>query len=76
MSHEQVIANGMRIRAANADGSMQDLVGTPFKLADGGGTAATAAPILGSDTDTILADTLGLSADRIAALRADGAFTL
>jgi crotonobetainyl-CoA:carnitine CoA-transferase CaiB-like acyl-CoA transferase len=76
MTHPQVIANAMRIQAANADGTMQDLVGTPFKLADGGGTATTAAPRLGADTDAILADTLGLSTDRIAALRADGAFTL
>lgn len=76
MTHPQVIANAMRIQAANADGSMQDLVGTPFKLADGGGTAATAAPVLGADTDAILADTLGLGADAIAALKTGGAFTL
>ena len=34
MDHEQVIANGMKIQAKEADGSMQDLLGTPFKLAD------------------------------------------
>jgi len=76
MTHPQVIANAMRIQAANADGSMQDLVGTPFKLAEGGGTATTAAPHLGADTDAILADTLGMGADAIAALKTGGAFTL
>jgi crotonobetainyl-CoA:carnitine CoA-transferase CaiB-like acyl-CoA transferase len=76
MTHPQVQANDLRVQARNADGTVQDLVGTPFKLAEGGGTADTAAPMLGSETDAILADTLGLSADRVAALRAGGAFTL
>ena len=76
MTHPQVIANAMRVQAKGADGTMQDLVGTPFKLAEGGGTADTAAPVLGAETDVILAETLGLSADRIAALRSGGAFTL
>lgn len=74
MVHPQVIANAMRLQASNADGTMQDVVGTPFKLADGGGTAVTAAPALGADTDAILADTLGMSPERIAALRDAGAF--
>lgn len=76
MTHPQVIANDLRIQAANADGTRQDLVGTPFKLAEGGGTATTAAPLLGAHTDAILAETLGMSADRIAALRAAGAFAM
>lgn len=76
MTHPQVLANQLRVQAAGADGKMQDLVGTPFKLAEGGGTAPTAAPVLGADTDAILADTLGLSADQIAKLRAGGAFRL
>lgn len=76
MTHPQVLANAMRVQARGADGAMRDLVGTPFKLADGGGTAATAAPHLGADTDAILADTLGLSAAQVDALRAKGAFTL
>ena len=75
MVHPQVAANGMRIQAANPDGSVQDLLGTPFKLADGGGTAAFAAPALGADTDAILKDTMGFSADAIAELRAAGAFS-
>ena len=76
MTHPQVLANDMRVQARNADGSMQDLVGTPFKLAEGGGTAETAAPVLGSETEAILADTLGFSAGQIAALRDAGAFAM
>ena len=76
MTHPQVLANGMRLQASNADGTTQDLLGTPFKLAEGGGAAITAAPALGFDTDAILADTLGLSPDDIAALRAAGALSL
>jgi crotonobetainyl-CoA:carnitine CoA-transferase CaiB-like acyl-CoA transferase len=76
MAHPQVQANGMRVQARNADGTVQDLVGTPFKLEAGGGAADTAAPVLGADTAPILAETLGLDASEIAALRAAGAFSL
>lgn len=76
MTHPQVLANDMRVQAREPNGTMQDLVGTPFKLADGGGTADTAAPVLGSESEAILADTLGYSPERIAALRASGVFAM
>ena len=76
MAHPQVIANAMRVPAQTVDGGTQDLVGTPFKLETGGGVAETASPRLGADTDAVLADTLGLPAAEIEALRAAGAFTL
>jgi crotonobetainyl-CoA:carnitine CoA-transferase CaiB-like acyl-CoA transferase len=76
MTHPQVLANDMRVQAQNADGSVQDLVGTPFKLAEGGGVAATGAPKLGADLQAILAETLGLSSASVEALRAAGAFSL
>jgi crotonobetainyl-CoA:carnitine CoA-transferase CaiB-like acyl-CoA transferase len=76
MTHPQVLANDLRVRAANPDGSTQDLVGTPFKLAEGGGTAATAAPGLGAHTDEVLRGMLGMGEAEIAALRAGGAFAL
>jgi crotonobetainyl-CoA:carnitine CoA-transferase CaiB-like acyl-CoA transferase len=75
MTHPQVLANAMVVEAKGTDGVTQQLVGTPFKLGDGGGTASTASPALGADTDAILADTLGLSAADIEALRAASAFT-
>lgn len=76
MSHPQVLANALRVQARNADGSVQDLVGTPFKLAEGGGTAEIAAPKLGADLEAVLSGTLGYAADEIAALRTAGAFRL
>lgn len=74
MTHPQVIANAMRVTARDADGVDRDLVGTPFKLAEGGGLAATSAPRLGADTAAVLADRLGLSAAEIDRLRQRGAF--
>jgi crotonobetainyl-CoA:carnitine CoA-transferase CaiB-like acyl-CoA transferase len=74
MIHPQVIANAMRVTARDADGVDRDLVGTPFKLAEGGGLAATAAPKLGADTAAVLADRLGLSPAEIDRLRQAGAF--
>jgi crotonobetainyl-CoA:carnitine CoA-transferase CaiB-like acyl-CoA transferase len=75
LTHPQVLANAMVVGAQDADGTTQHLVGTPFKLGDGGGTASTAPPALGADTDAILADTLGLSAAEIDALRVADAFS-
>lgn len=74
MTHPQVLANAMRVTAVDAGGVDRDLVGTPFKLADGGGIAATAAPELGADTADILAERLGLSPEQIERLRARGVF--
>ena len=74
MTHPQVAANAMRITARDAGGVDRDLVGTPFKLSEGGGVAATAAPKLGADTAAVLADRLGLSAEEIDRLRAGGSF--
>lgn len=68
MTHPQVLANHMVVSARDAQGETQQLVGTPFKLMDGGGAAATAPPALGVDTDAVLAE-LGLSAAEIQALR-------
>jgi crotonobetainyl-CoA:carnitine CoA-transferase CaiB-like acyl-CoA transferase len=66
MTHPQVLANSMVVTAQDAAGEIQQLVGTPFKLADGGGTAATAPPALGADTEAVLAELLGMSAAEIA----------
>ncbi|HQT75406.1 MAG TPA: CoA transferase [Rhodopila sp.] len=69
MTHPQVLANQMRVAAGG-----QPLIGTPFKLSDGGGVAEAPAPALGADTEAVLAETLGLSEPEIAQLRAVGAF--
>jgi crotonobetainyl-CoA:carnitine CoA-transferase CaiB-like acyl-CoA transferase len=69
MAHPQVAATAMRLRVQG-----QDLLGTPFKLADGGGWADQAAPVLGADTDRVLEELLGLSGQEIAAMRGQGVF--
>jgi crotonobetainyl-CoA:carnitine CoA-transferase CaiB-like acyl-CoA transferase len=69
MTHPQVLANGMVVTAQDANGETQPLVGTPFKLADGGGTATTAPPALGADTEAVLRETLGLSEAEIARVK-------
>ena len=46
----------------------------PIKLVDGELVTPTKAPELGEHTDAVLADVLGYDADRIAKLRAAGAF--
>jgi crotonobetainyl-CoA:carnitine CoA-transferase CaiB-like acyl-CoA transferase len=74
MTHPQVIANAMRVTARDAGGVDRDLVGTPFKLADGGGIAPFSAPALGAGTAAILADRLGLTEREIDGLRQAGAF--
>jgi crotonobetainyl-CoA:carnitine CoA-transferase CaiB-like acyl-CoA transferase len=74
MTHPQVLANAMRVTARDANGVALELVGTPFKLAEGGGVAAASAPALGADTAAVLMDRLGLSREEIGRLRADGAF--
>jgi crotonobetainyl-CoA:carnitine CoA-transferase CaiB-like acyl-CoA transferase len=67
LTHPQVEANGLKVSATRGDKRM-DLVGTPFKLGEGGGVGSTLAPSLGADTDAILAE-LGYSATEIAEMR-------
>lgn len=66
LTHPQVLANDMVVQAGDAR-----LLGTPFKLADGGGVASAPPAPLGCNTDTILRDELGLHDAAIDALRAD-----
>jgi crotonobetainyl-CoA:carnitine CoA-transferase CaiB-like acyl-CoA transferase len=74
MMHPQVLANAMRVQASDADGRDTDLIGTPFKLAEGGGVSATAAPRLGADTAAVLADWLSAGEAELAVWRQAGAF--
>ncbi len=70
LAHEQVRANDMVVPVGE-----RELVGTPFKLAEGGGVAARPPAALGIDADAILHDELGLDAAAIASLRDAGVIT-
>ncbi|MGE0419688.1 MAG: CaiB/BaiF CoA transferase family protein [Acetobacteraceae bacterium] len=72
VQHPQVLANDMVVEIQNRDGTTQKVVGAPFKLSTHEGIAKTSAPDIGADTDAILDEILGLSAEEIAALHADG----
>ena len=52
-------------------GNPVDLVGSPFHIGGAGGVTHRMPPALGADTDAVLAG-LGLSAERVATLRAAG----
>ena len=72
MSHPQVLANNMVVHARTETGTTVPLVGTPFKLAEGGGNAGTAAPGLGADRERVLAE-LAFTNDEIETLSRAGA---
>jgi crotonobetainyl-CoA:carnitine CoA-transferase CaiB-like acyl-CoA transferase len=74
MNHPQVLANAMRVHARDPAGGLSQLVGTPFKVSDGGGVSETAAPGLGEDTEEILSAWLSLTDVDIEGFRAAGAF--
>jgi crotonobetainyl-CoA:carnitine CoA-transferase CaiB-like acyl-CoA transferase len=74
LTHPQLLANHMVVQATDPDGVAQDLVGTPFKLGDGGGTATSAPPTLGADTDGVLNEVLGFTPAEIASMHAAGTF--
>jgi crotonobetainyl-CoA:carnitine CoA-transferase CaiB-like acyl-CoA transferase len=73
LTHPQVLANNMVQMARMPDGSETRLLGTPFKLAEGGGIGTQAPPVLGANTNDILRDVLGYSDDVIHSLHVDGA---
>jgi len=68
----QVRARGMVIDLALTQGGSVSMPGNPVKLSDFGAESFTPPPPLGQDTDAVLRDLLGKSADELARLRATG----
>jgi crotonobetainyl-CoA:carnitine CoA-transferase CaiB-like acyl-CoA transferase len=69
----QVKARGMVAHVARPDGARMDLVANPIKMSVTPPVVRRAPPALGDDTETALADLLGLDEAALAALRAQGA---
>ncbi len=72
-AHPQAAARGLRVEVRDPQGRPVDLVGTPFRLQGEGPEAAlplpAMPPALGQHTDEVLAEVLGLDAERIGELR-------
>lgn len=69
-SDPQVVARQMVAELEHASAGMLKLIGTPLKFSETQSAIRTAPPLLGQQTDAVLSGDLGLSADEIAALRA------
>ncbi len=68
----QVTARGMRRVLEHETAGPLAVVANPVRMASHDTTAAKAPPLLGENTQGVLSDVLGLSADAIAALRSEG----
>jgi crotonobetainyl-CoA:carnitine CoA-transferase CaiB-like acyl-CoA transferase len=69
--HEQVKHRGLRAEVPHAVHGALPVIRSPFRFS-GTPVALRAPPPLGADTEAVLADELGLSTERIAALRCEG----
>ncbi|MDP6353290.1 MAG: CaiB/BaiF CoA-transferase family protein [Alphaproteobacteria bacterium] len=68
----QIRHRGMKVELPHATAGTVAQSGSPMRLSATPVSYTHAAPVLGEHTDQVLADRLGMSADAIEALRADG----
>lgn len=72
LSDPQVLHRNMVIDLYHPDGSSTRGPGNPIKLSRNNEESFSPAPLLGSDTDSVMAELLGMTAADIAALKAQG----
>ena len=72
LADPQVLARGMVAELDHPTAGPMKVVGCPVRLTRTPASVRTAPPVLGQDTDQVLAS-LGLDADRIYALHSSGA---
>ncbi|MFO0969375.1 MAG: CaiB/BaiF CoA-transferase family protein [Gemmataceae bacterium] len=72
-SSEQAAARGLRLRVRDASGKDVYLVGSPFHITGAAAPPAAMPPRLGEQTEEVLRSLLGLTPDKIEALRGAGA---
>ncbi|MFB9836939.1 CaiB/BaiF CoA transferase family protein [Actinoallomurus acaciae] len=70
---EQVAARDMLVEVTHAEAGPLRLPGIPIKLSDTPGSVRLPPPPVGADNDGVYAGLLGLPAEELARLRADGA---
>jgi formyl-CoA transferase len=76
LTDAHVLERGMVAHTDHPVAGRAAIVGNPIKLSTANGDQAfSAAPLLGADSDAVLAELLGYSADRLAALRGAGVLT-
>lgn len=68
LTSEDVIASGILVDAASADGEHYRAMGLPYRIGNGHRPTPAAAPVCGADSADLLAE-FGYSAEDIAALR-------
>ncbi len=73
LADPQVLFRGMVQDVDHASLGTIKTTGIPVKLSETPGRLTTAPPLLGAHTEEVLGQTLGMTADEIAKLRADGA---
>ena len=73
LSDPQVLFRNMVQEVDHATLGRIKTTGIPVKLSDTPGAITTAPPLLGVDTERVLRETLGMSVEEIAAMRASGA---
>jgi crotonobetainyl-CoA:carnitine CoA-transferase CaiB-like acyl-CoA transferase len=72
VEHPQVRARGALVTMEHPRAGDVTITGVPFRMSRTPGSVRTPAPRLGEHTDAVMRDFLGLSDDRIAALRQAG----
>lgn len=73
LNDPQTLANQMVVECAAADGSIQRLLGLPFKLTATPGSPGAAPPRQGQHNSEVFCGDLGLSSEELAVLQTEGA---
>ena len=71
-ANEQVLSRGMKLRVTDPTGKPVDLLGSPFHWTGADLPVPTFPPKVGEHTEAILREVLGLDAERVKELRAQG----
>ena len=72
LASAQAIANGMVVEMDHPTAGPIRALGIPYGFSDTPAAVQSPPPVLGADTDDVLAELAGLSAEEIAVLRKDG----